>query len=42
MFDFLVDKIYVVFEDQVFQQSVGIPMGINSAPFHDKLIFIFI
>jgi hypothetical protein len=29
---FLVGNIYVVFEDQVFQQSVGIPMGTNWAP----------
>jgi hypothetical protein len=29
---FLVDNIYVVFGDQVFQQSVGIPMGTNCAP----------
>jgi hypothetical protein len=27
MLGFLVDNIYVVFGDQVFQQSVGIPMG---------------
>jgi hypothetical protein len=32
MFGFLVDNIYVVFEDQVFQQFVGIPMGTNCAP----------
>jgi hypothetical protein len=32
MHGFLVDSIYVIFEDQVFQQSVGIPMGINCAP----------
>jgi hypothetical protein len=32
MFGFLADNIYVVFEDQVFQQSVGIPMGTNCAP----------
>jgi hypothetical protein len=32
MLGFLVDNIYVVFGDQVFQQSVGIPMGINCAP----------
>ena len=32
MLDFLVDNIYVVFGDQVFQQSVGIPMGTNCAP----------
>jgi hypothetical protein len=31
MFGFLVDNIYVVFEDQVFQQNVGIPMGTNYA-----------
>jgi hypothetical protein len=29
---FVVDNIYVVFGDQVFQQSVGIPMGTNCAP----------
>jgi hypothetical protein len=33
MLGFLVDKIYVVFGHQVFQQSVGIPMGTNCAPF---------
>jgi hypothetical protein len=32
MLSFLVDNIYVVFGDQVFQQSVGIPMGNNCAP----------
>jgi hypothetical protein len=31
MLSFLVDNIYVVFGDQVFQQSVGIPMGTNCA-----------
>jgi hypothetical protein len=32
MLDFLVDNIYVVFGDQVFQQTVGIPMGTNCTP----------
>jgi hypothetical protein len=32
MLGFLVDNIYVVFGDQVFKQSVGIPMGTNYAP----------
>jgi hypothetical protein len=32
MFGFLVDNIYVFFGDQVFQQSVGIPMGTNCTP----------
>jgi hypothetical protein len=32
MLGFLVDNIPVVFGDQVFQQSVGIPMGTNCAP----------
>jgi hypothetical protein len=32
MLGFLVDNIYVVFGDQVFQQSVGIPMCTNCAP----------
>ena len=32
MLGFLIDNIYVVFGDHVFQQSVGIPMGTNCAP----------
>jgi hypothetical protein len=32
MLGFLVDNIYLVFGDQVFQQSVGIHMGTNCAP----------
>jgi hypothetical protein len=32
MLGFLVDNIYVVFRDQAFQQSVGIPMGTNYDP----------
>jgi hypothetical protein len=32
MLGFLVDNIYVIFGDQVFQQSVGIPMGTYCAP----------
>ena len=32
MLEFLIDNIFVVFGDQVFQQSVGIPMGTNCAP----------
>jgi hypothetical protein len=31
MLSFLVDNLYAVFGDQVFQQSVGIPMGIKCA-----------
>jgi hypothetical protein len=29
---FLIDKIFVVFGNQIFQHTVGIPMGINCAP----------
>jgi hypothetical protein len=32
MLGFLVDNIYLVFGNQVFQQSVTIPMDINWAP----------
>lgn len=32
MLAFLIDNIYVVFENLVFQQSVEISMGINCAP----------
>ena len=33
MLEFLVDNIFVVFGGKIFQQIVGIPMGINCAPF---------
>ena len=32
MLEFLVDNIFVVFGEKVFQQIVGIPMGTNCAP----------
>merc|ERR1712148_15503 len=32
MLEFLIDNIFVMFGDQVFQQTVGIPMGTNCAP----------
>ena len=32
MLEFLIDNIFVVFGDRVFQQTVGIPMGTNCAP----------
>jgi hypothetical protein len=28
----LIDNIFVIFDRRVFQQTVGIPVGINSAP----------
>ena len=28
----LIDNIFVIFDRRVFQQTVGIPLGINSAP----------
>jgi hypothetical protein len=37
MLGFLVDNIYAVFGDQVFQQSVGILMGTNCAPLLGEL-----
>jgi hypothetical protein len=41
MLGFLVDNIYVVFGDQAFQQSAGIPMGTNCAPLlADLYLFI--
>jgi hypothetical protein len=37
---FLLDNIYVVFGDQVFQQSFGIPMDTNCAPlFADLFLY---
>ncbi len=32
MLDFLIDNIFVMFGGLVFQQTIGIPMGTNSAP----------
>ena len=32
MLDYLIDNIFVVFGNRVFQQTVGIPMGTNCAP----------
>jgi hypothetical protein len=32
MLEFLIDKIFAMFGGRVFQQTVGIPMGINCAP----------
>ena len=32
MLEFLIDNIFVMFGDQVFQQTIGIPMGTNCAP----------
>jgi hypothetical protein len=32
MLDFLIDNIFVVFGNQVFQPTVWIPMGSNCAP----------
>jgi hypothetical protein len=41
MLGFLVDNIYVVFRDQVFQQSVGIPMVTNCAPLLVHLFYSY-
>ena len=32
MLKFLFDNIFVVFDGQIFQQTIGIPMGTNCAP----------
>ena len=32
MLEFLIDNIFVMFGEQIFQQTVGIPMGTNCAP----------
>jgi hypothetical protein len=40
MLGFLVNNIYVVFRDQVFKQSVGIPMGTNCALVGRRILII--
>jgi hypothetical protein len=45
MLGFLIDNIFVVFGNNVFKQTVGIPMGTNCAPlfvFVSGLILIFL
>ena len=37
MLEFLIDNIFVMFGGQLFQQTVGIPMGTNCAPLLDDL-----
>ncbi|MCU7801424.1 MAG: hypothetical protein KZQ70_15165, partial [gamma proteobacterium symbiont of Lucinoma myriamae] len=32
MLEFLIDNIFVMFDGQIFQQTIGIPMGTNCAP----------
>ena len=39
MIEFLIDNIFVMFDELVFQQTVGIPMGTNCAPL---LIYLFL
>jgi hypothetical protein len=39
MLEFLIDNIFVVVGGQVFQQSVGIPMGTNCAPLADLFLY---
>ena len=40
MLDFLIDNIFVMFSGCVFQQTDGIPMGTNCAPFSPIYSFI--
>ena len=42
MLEFLVDNIFVVFGEKVFQQIVGIPMGTNCAPLLADHISVFL
>jgi hypothetical protein len=42
MLEFLIDNIFVFFGGRVFQQTVGIPIGINWAPlFADLLLYSY-
>ena len=42
MLEFLVDNIFVIFDGQVLQQTVGIPMGTNCAPLLADIFCVFI
>ena len=39
MFEFLIDNIFVMFDERVFQQTDGIPMGTKYAPLCVDLFF---
>ena len=41
MLEFLIGSIFVMFGGRVFQQTVGIPMGTNGAPFLVDLCLIY-
>ena len=41
-FTFLMENIYVQFDDMVYQQIVGIPIGTNCAPLIPDLFFILL
>jgi hypothetical protein len=41
MLEFLIENIIVVVGEQVFHQSVGIPMGTNCAPLIDDLFLSY-
>jgi hypothetical protein len=41
MLEFLIENIYVVIGGQIFQQSVGIPMGTNCVPLLAELGFFY-
>jgi hypothetical protein len=40
MLGFLINSVFIVFGNQVFQLSVGIPMGTNCAPLIAGLFYI--
>jgi hypothetical protein len=42
MLEFFIDNIFDVISGQVFEQSVGIPMGTDCAPLLADLFFAFI
>ena len=39
MLDFVMDSIFVLFGGRVFQQTIGIPVGTNSAPILRELFY---
>ena len=42
MLEFLIDDIFVMFGERVFQQTVGMPMGTNCAPLvADSFLYLY-
>ena len=40
--NYLIDNAYIIFDGNIYRQSIGIPMGTNAGPHVANAIYIFI